>query len=303
MTISQSTTQPITRPAFDRTTEDVGNIVEFGHVNVRVPDQQQAMAFYVMGLGLTRDPYLTTGLDNAWVNVGTCQFHLPVGPAQVLRGVIALVLPDLDALVARLASVQRRLHGTQFGFERAGMRVDIRCPWGNRIRVHAPDPARFGRMLVGMPYVEIDVAPGTAARIARFYRELLGAPASAGADGGAIVARVPAGFAESLRFCESARVLPAYDGHHVQIAVADFSGVHRRLLERGLVTEESNQSQYRFQDIVDLDTGEVLATLEHEVRSMRHPMYARPLVNRDPSVTNTRYSSGHEAAAWRLPPQ
>lgn len=298
-----TTTQPTARPAFDRSTEDVGNIVEFGHVNVRVPDQQQAMAFYVMGLGLTRDPYLTTGLDNAWVNAGTCQFHLPAGPAQVVRGVIGLVLPDLDALVARLASVQPRLAGTQFGFARAGGQVDIRCPWGNRIRVHAPEPARFGRMALGMPYVEIDVAPGTAGRIARFYSELLGALASAGTDGGAIVARVPAGFGESLRFRESGRPRPAYDGHHVQIAVADFSGVHRRLLERGLVTEESNQSQYRFQDIVDLDTGEVLATLEHEVRSMRHPMYARPLVNRNPSTTNTRYASGHEAAAWRLPPQ
>lgn len=298
-----TSTQHTARAAFDRTTEDVGNIVEFGRVNVRVPDQQQAMAFYVMGLGLTRDPYLTTGLDNAWVNVGTCQFHLPVGPAQVLRGAIGLVMPDLDALVARLASVLRRLQGTQFSFERAGAQVDIRCPWGNRIRVHAPDPARFGHMLLGLPYLEIDVAPGTAARIARFYREVMGAPASAGTDDGDMVARVPAGFGESLRFCESARVLPAYDGHHVQIAVADFSGVHRRLLERDLVTEESNQSQYRFQDIVDLDTGEVLVTLEHEVRSMRHPMYARPLVNRDPSITNTRYASGHEAAAWRMPPQ
>ena len=58
---------------FDRTTEDVGNIVELGHVNVRVADQQRALMFYVMGLGLTRDPYLTVGVDNAWINVGTSQ--------------------------------------------------------------------------------------------------------------------------------------------------------------------------------------------------------------------------------------
>lgn len=43
---------------FDRAEEDVGNIVEFGHVNVRVPDRQQTIVFYVMGLGLTRDPHL-----------------------------------------------------------------------------------------------------------------------------------------------------------------------------------------------------------------------------------------------------
>lgn len=288
--------------AFDRRTQDIGNIVEFGHVNLRVADQQQAIVFYVMGLGLTRDPYLVTGVDNAWINVGTCQCHLPVGPSQVLRGTIGLVMPDIDALVARLGRVRQRLTGTAFAFERQGDHVDVTCPWGNRFRVHAPDRRRFGPMLLGMPYVAIDVPHGTAARIARFYAEVLAAPASVtdGADG--VVARVPIGYAESLVFRETHRVLPAYDGHHVQIAVADFSGVHRRLLERGLVTEESNESQYRFQDIVDLDSAQVLTTLEHEVRSMRHPMYARRLVNRDPAVTNAVYATGYEEAAWRLPP-
>ncbi len=289
--------------AFDRSTEDVGNIVEFGHVNVRVPDQQQAVVFYVMGLGLTRDPYLVTGVDNAWINVGTCQFHLPVGPAQVVRGLIGLVMADLDALVARLGAVARRLEGTRFGFERKESQVDVTCPWGNRIRVHAPDEARFGAVLLGMPYVQVDVARGTAAGIARFYTEVLAARALTGVqDDGTVVARVAVGFAHNLVFCESDRVQAAYDGHHVQIALADFSGVHRRLLERGLVTEESNQSQYRFQDIVDPASGAVLATLEHEVRSMRHPMYARRLVNRDPAITNSAFAPGHEAAIWSMKP-
>ena len=291
------------KTSYDRSTEDVGNIVEFGHVNVRVPDQQQAILFYVTGLGLTRDPYLVTGVDNAWINVGTCQFHLPVGPAQVLRGVVGLVMADLDALVDRLGMVARRLKGTHFAFAGNATQVDVTCPWGNRIRVHAPDALRFGNLLLGMPYVQLDVAPGTAVRIARFYSEVLAAPASTGnqADGAAF-ARVPIGYAESLVFCETNAPLPAYDGHHVQIAVADFSGVHRRLLERALVTEESNQSQYRFQDIVDPANGQVLATLEHEVRSMRHPMYARQLVNRDPSITSQVFAPGHEAAMWRVQP-
>ena len=288
---------------YNRNTEDVGNIVEFGHVNMRVPDQQQAIIFYVMGLGLTRDPYLVTGVDNAWINVGTCQFHLPVGPAQVLRGVVGLVMADLDALEKRLEAVAHRLDGTQFGFTRTGAQLDVRCPWGNRIRVHAPDQARFGSLLLGMPYVQIDVAPGTTAGVARFYGEVMGSPATTGisADGAAF-ARVPIGFAESLLFRESDQPLAVYDGHHVQIAVADFSGLHRRLLERALVTEESNQSQYRFQDIVDPQSGQVMATLEHEVRSMRHPMYARQLVNRDPAITNQVFAPGHEAAMWRMKP-
>lgn len=290
-------------PVFDRSTEDVGNIVEFGHLNIRVPDQQQAIVFYVMGLGLTRDPYLVTGVDNAWINVGTCQFHLPVGPAQVLRGVVGLVMPDLEALERRLAEVARRLHGTQFVFQRSSPdQIDVRCPWGNRIRVHAPDALRFGASVLGMPYVCIDVAAGTTAGIAAFYREVLAAPAVLGDRGGRPHVRVAIGFGEALEFAESSRPIPAYDGHHVQVAVADFSGVHRRLQARGLVTEESNQSQYRFQDIVDPATGQVLTTLEHEVRSMRHPIYARRMVNRNPAITTQVYAPGYEDGMWRSAP-
>ncbi|MEO8805605.1 MAG: hypothetical protein ABI433_05960 [Burkholderiaceae bacterium] len=295
------TLQPAAQ-AFDRRTEDVGNIVEFGHVNIRVPDQQRAIVFYVMGLGLTRDPYLVTGVDNAWINVGTCQFHLPVGPAQVLRGTTGLVMADVDALLTRLARIAPRLEGTQFAFSRAGAQVNVTCPWGNRIRVHAPDSTRFGAMTLGMPYVEIDTRPGTAPGIAHFYTQVLGSPSFCGEDGSGVFARIPVGLRESLVFRERRGDPVPYDGHHIQIAVADFSGVHRRLLERGLVTEESNQSQYRFEHIVDPASTEVLVTLEHEVRSMRHPLYARALVNRNPASSNTRYAAGHEAAAWQLPP-
>ena len=49
---------------FDRVAEDVGNIVSLEHVNTQIPDQQLATAFYVMGLGLTRDPYQVVGLVN-----------------------------------------------------------------------------------------------------------------------------------------------------------------------------------------------------------------------------------------------
>lgn len=290
------------KPVYDRTTEDVGNIVEFGHVNVRVDDQRLAVLFYVMGLGLTRDPYLQVGVDNMWINAGTCQFHLPMGKPQVLRGTTGLVVPDLDALAARLALVAPRLAGTKFAWKRAGGHIEATCPWGNRLRLHAPDEARFGRMLLGMPYVEVDIAAGTSEGIARFYRQIMANPATTGRDARGAFCRVPIGLAEALIFRETAAALPPFDGHHVQIAIADFSGVHGRLLQRGLITEESSQSQYRFQDIVDPDNGAVLATIEHEVRSMRHPMYARPMTNRDPGTTNNVYAAGYEAAMWRMPP-
>ena len=45
---------------------------------------------------------------------------------------------------------------------------------------------------------------------------------------------------------------------------------------------ESNQYEYRFKDVIDLDTKEVLFTVEHETRSQTNPMYGRPLINRNP---------------------
>ena len=71
--------------AYDRSQGDLGNIVELGHVNLTVPDQRLATIFYVSGLGLTRDPYMMTGVDNMWVNAGRTQFHLPTGAPQALR--------------------------------------------------------------------------------------------------------------------------------------------------------------------------------------------------------------------------
>ncbi|CAH2604722.1 conserved protein of unknown function [Rhodovastum atsumiense] len=265
---------------FDRSAGDVGNIVEFGHVNVRVPDQRTATLFYVVGLGLTRDPHLMVGVDNMWVNVGRSQFHLPAGAPQLLRGTVGLVLPDLAALRERLVAVAPRLEGTQFAWRDAGEDVEVTCPWGNHFRCHAPQPC-FGRITLGLPYVEIDVPPDSAGAIAGFYREVLHAAARTGEDAQGRFARVVAGVSEAILFRETTRAQPEYDGHHIQVTLADFSGPHRRLLARGLVTEESSLHQYRFQDVVDPDSGEVLVTIEHEVRSMRHPQYGRVLVNRD----------------------
>src|SRR5258706_9864118 len=98
---------------YDRRNQDVGNIVALEHVNVRVPDQVLATAFYVSGLGMTRDPYVMVGIENMWINMGQQQFHLPTGPPQVVPGHVGVVVPDLDALAARLDSVRPALAGTK----------------------------------------------------------------------------------------------------------------------------------------------------------------------------------------------
>lgn len=282
------------KPDFDRARQDLGNIILLEHVNVTIPDQRLATIFYVSGLGLTRDPYLMTGIDNMWVNVGRSQFHLPSRGAQVLRGVVGIVLPDLAALERRLQSVAPLLAETRFAWEKRDGFIEATCPWGNRYRCHAPAP-EFGDTELAIAYVRLDVPVGSAPRIARFYRDVLGAHAVMEESRAAATAVVATGAAQWLRFRETTRPLPEYDGHHVQVTIADFSGPHRRLAERGLVTEESNEHQYRFRDIVDPSSGKRLFTLEHEVRSLIHPLYGRPLVNRNPAQSNRDYVRGHDA--------
>src|ERR1700731_1553941 len=107
---------PSMQQHFDRTAEDLGNSIHLEHVNVTVPDQRLATLFYVTGLGLTRDPYLMVSDSNMWVNVGRSQFHLPSGPAQVLRGHTAVVISGRAALLDRLAAVANKLEGTAFAY-------------------------------------------------------------------------------------------------------------------------------------------------------------------------------------------
>jgi hypothetical protein len=105
-----------------------------------------------------------------------------------------------------------------------------------------------------------------------------------------------------LQFRETDSRQADYDGHHVQIYITNFSAPYRRLSERGLISQEDNQYQYRFRDIIDPADGRHLFTVEHEVRSATHPMYLRPLVNRDPAQTNRTYAQGHDQWAWAMEP-
>lgn len=280
--------------SFDRAAEDAGNIVALEHLNVKVPSQQTATAFYVMGMGFTRDPYLMVGLDNMWINIGQQQFHLPTGTPQIARATIGLVVPDLDALTARLAEVKSELAGTSFAYGVENGHVAVTCPWGNRLRCQSPN-RRFADMTLGMPYIEFPVGRGDADGIARFYRQVMHAPSRVDTSQGEPAAHVHVGTGQELIFRETSAPLAPYDGHHIAIYIADFSGPHDWLAQHGLVTEESNPYQYRFEKIVDPDTRRELFVLEHEVRSVTNPMYLRPLVNRNPAQKQRTYQRGRDA--------
>ncbi|MCZ6502249.1 MAG: hypothetical protein O6945_07030 [Gammaproteobacteria bacterium] len=274
---------------FNRTSQDVGNILAMEHVNVTVPDQLLATFFYVNGLGFTRDPYMDFGPFNVWINVGNQQFHLPTSEPQVLRGTIGVVVPSLDELDKRLTRVARRLEGTRFKFRVNRETIDVTCPWGNKIRCHSP--GKFGHMTLGIPYVEFKVPQRTTTGIARFYRQVFDVSATARKG----TCKVDIGQGQTLRFKESAKTVPGYDGHHIAIYVVNFSGPYGYLKKKGLITEESDENQYRFQKIVDPTSGKPLFEIEHEVRSLHHPMYKRNLVNRNATQSFFGYQHGRDA--------
>ena len=276
--------------AFDRAQEDFGNVLNMEHINLTVPDQQIAALFYVTGLGFTRDPYIDFGTFNMWINVGEQQFHLPKRDAQKFRGHIGVVVPDLDGLKRRLDFIDRPMQGTEFSRDEKNDHIALRCPWGNDIRAYGPG---FGTSL-GIPFAVLDVATGTAEGIARFYNEVLDTPAETVRNGD-VQAEVSMGGNQRLIFRETADEIPAYDGHHIAIYVSNFSQPHAALNERALITEESDQHQYRFQAIVDPGSGELLTEIEHEVRSLKHPMFKRFLVNRNPAQSFMNYTQGRDA--------
>ncbi len=276
---------------FDRAAEDLGNVILLEHVNLRVPDLEIASAFYVHALGGTRDPFIDHGPDLVWFNFGFQQFHVPraVKP-DVLRGSIGLVVPDLDEREAALVAISGHLASTAFRFERDDMGIDVLGPWGNRFRCLPADrEVQMGR---GLAMVEFAVPLGSVAGIARFYTEALGAVAVT--TGPTCVVAI--GHGQRLRFVETTEPLADYDGHHLAIYVQDFSGPHRWLAERGLIVEESDEHQYRFNWITDPVSGEPLFEVEHEVRSTRHPLYGRPLVNRNLAQRIPGYVPGADAA-------
>ena len=273
---------------YDRRTEDVGNVQLLEHVNLTVPDQGLAALFYVTGLGFTRDPYIDFGTFNMWVNAGEQQFHLPKAKAQIFRGHIDIVLPDLDDLKKRFKFIAKPMADTLFAWEERDDYIAVTCPWGNQIRAYGA--GKFSNMDLGIPYIDMQVPPDTTPGIARFYEQVMGC--SVVYEEAKV--RVQMGYNQELIFSETDEAIADYDGHHIAVYVSNFSGPHKYLAERQLISEESDQHQYRFQYIVDPQTGTILTELEHEVRSMSHAMRGRPLVNRNPAVNFFTYKKGNE---------
>src|SRR6185503_20382028 len=126
---------------YDRSTQDVGNIVLLEHFNCCIDDQRLAILFYIVGLGATRDPYIFPGMENIWLNFGRTQVHMPsraVPPRfERLRGTAGFVVPSLDELEKRLeyaGSEMKRVipnpvSPNHFSFSRKKGCIEATDPW------------------------------------------------------------------------------------------------------------------------------------------------------------------------------
>lgn len=260
---------------------DVGAIVHLEHVNLRVPDHRLATLYFVEGLGLTRDPFRRVGVRNMWVNVGTQQFHLPIGEPTTLPGEVGVVVADLDGVARRLQEVAPELRDTGFSLAWEGASLATTTPWGHRVRLW-PGPHAESRLLQRVPYVEFWVAPGTSAGIGAFYREVLSCPVASHPVQGEPGILVTVGPGQSLRFRERAGGGTVPGTNHIAVYLGPYRRVYAALEQRGLVLEPDAREQFRFSRIVEPATGQTLFEFEHEVRSLHHPDFLRPLVNRVP---------------------
>lgn len=181
------------------------------------------------------------------------------------------------------------------------------------ISTTAADVERWGQQVVkdygrtdavpccsGIAYVEFKCPRGTAEKIALFYDSVLDATTSVFADATSKVAVIAFGKVnaqgladQSLLFRETDQEIPPYDGHHVAMYVgesaADFAQAFKNCDLAGIVwvnprfSDKANTlqgakkwQQFRFKDIVDMDTGEKVFELEHEIRCLGHDAWLGP---------------------------
>ena len=190
------------------------------HLNLNVPSESIARAFYVDGLGGVVNPR-STNSRQLHINLGASQFHLlhqlsvrgmePVEEAQVWAGHIELWTAE------DLARLQERLPGAELVGAGDALHLRCQCPWGNRLEVRrapegfTPVGAHAGGWdkIVAMPRLVHLIRPGLAPCVAAFWTQIIHC------DAIATPARCTVAFAsgQQLIFEESAAAPPrnAYD--------------------------------------------------------------------------------------------
>jgi hypothetical protein len=267
---------------------EVGSILHLEHVNFTVPGQDLITIFFINGLGLTRDPYKRTDETNFGVNVGQQQFHLPTGgPTPPFPGLVHLVSPDLPMIVTRLRRLEQagKFDGTPFSLEQTADALDIVTPFGPKLRIVSPADKVFHKPL-GIYQVDLLIPQGTADGCAAYYSGVLGAPAEVQIVAGRRSAVVVMGPNQRVIFSESE---PSgfdfdYRSFHLAFYISHYNQTAAKIEAGGGIKGKAGASQMFSTKVFDPRTGETLFLLENEVRSVYHPDFMRPLINRWPLV-------------------
>ena len=270
---------------FEVTSPEIGRMLHMDHVNFETPDHEMATIFYMNGLGFTRDPYRRADEQNLGVNVGRQQFHLPKRGEYTppFYGIVGLVVPDIGGIKQRFEVLNDlgKFEGTPYGWLEEGNSVLMTSPFGYRLRLHSYGTLEFTKPL-GIAYVEVPAPLGKAARIGKFYEKIVGAPVQISTVGDTEAAIILAGPHQEIKFIE--RELDDYDTYtmHISYHVTHYNELRETLKEHGSLMGLGEGEAFFFDKIFDPDTGELLMTLQNEVRSLYHPDFMRPLINRWP---------------------
>ena len=263
---------------------EVGGILHLDHFNFEMEEHELATIFFINGLGLTRDPYQRVDETNMGVNIGLQQFHLPrrgtVTPP--FHGEIGLILPDLSVVQERLDRLQGlgRFHDTLYGLDEVTDEyLLVKSPWGVRMRIWQSGVLPFHRAM-GMVYVDIPVTPGSADSLRSFYKTLLGAPFHMADIGGEKSAVVAVGPHQQLRFRE--RDLDDHNLYefHVAYYLSNYNFARDAAIKTGALRGEGNGQVCFLDGPFDPESGDLLLEFRQEWRSVYHPDFMRPLVNR-----------------------
>ncbi len=270
---------------------EIGGIVHLEHFNHEVIDHEAAGTFYIHALGFTRDPYQRTDITNMGVNIGLEQFHLPrTGrPTPPFYGEIAVVHPDIAGVRERLARIdgEGRLAGTRYELlDDDGMSLVVRSPYGIAIRLIPEGSVPFAQP-IGIPRVDIPIRAGKAAGIVDFFRQIMGAPAEIETIEGETTAVVTYGPFQTVRFRE--RQMEDYGLYRFHLAyyVTGYNEMCRKVIDAGHAAPEDGARQtLTFPAIFEPKSGKPVLDFVQEVRSLHHPDFMRPYVNRWPGVSD-----------------
>ena len=139
-----------------------------------------------------------------------------------------------------------------------------------------------GRMPQAISYVNFWVPVGSAKAIADFYEKMVFAPTKLGKRGKNAMATVTVGANQHFHFIEKADYAPVVHPNHVAIYVTRYQEMYQQFKAKKLLMRPDVEEQFRFDRMANTRSGKVVFTFEHEVRSLYHPDYLKPLANRVP---------------------